>query len=96
MIDVSNWGRRVPPYTQYFKDLLYANFAPPFQAEFTQIEPHGKEARSSLDYAVRADGSNAATQSLTQNPKETVQQALAKMMFLIVTQLGAGKVETRP
>jgi multiple sugar transport system substrate-binding protein len=96
MIDVSNWGGGVPPDTAYFKDPLYANFAPPFQAEFAQIEPYGKEAPSSLDYAVWANGFNAATQSLTQNPKETVPQALAQMKSLIVNQLGPGLVETRP
>jgi multiple sugar transport system substrate-binding protein len=96
MIDVSNWGGGVPPDTAYFKDPLYSNFAPPFQAEFAQIEPYGKEAPSSLDYAVWANGFNAATQALTQNPKESVQQALTQMKSVIVNQLGPSLVETRP
>lgn len=96
MIDVSNWGGGVPPDTQYFSDPLYANFAPPFQAEFAKIEPYGQEAPTTIDYNVWAQGFNAATQALQQNPNETVAQAVNAMKTLITNQLGASLVETRP
>jgi multiple sugar transport system substrate-binding protein len=95
MIDVSNWGGGVPPDTQYFSDPLYANFAPPFQAEFADIEPYGQEAPTTIDYNVWAQGFNAATQALQQNPSETVAQATNTMKTLIGNQLGSSLVETQ-
>jgi multiple sugar transport system substrate-binding protein len=95
MIDVSNWGGGVPPDTKYFSDPLYANFAPPFQAEFAKIEPYGQEAPTTIDYNVWAQGFNAATQALQQNPNETVDQAVNTMKTLITNQLGSSLVETR-
>jgi multiple sugar transport system substrate-binding protein len=95
MIDVANWGGGVPPDTQYFSDPLYANFAPPFQAEFAKIEPYGQEAPTTIDYAVWAQGFNAATQALQQHPNETVAQAVNTMKTLITNQLGSSLVETQ-
>jgi len=95
MIDVSNWGGGVPPDTQYFTDPLYANFAPPFQAEFAKIEPYGQEAPTTIDYAVWAEGFNAATQALQEHPSETVAQAVNTMKTLITDQLGSSLVETQ-